>query len=169
MRRGYFYLLIVAVVIGVSLYGFMGNEGQSKLRNMLPFHHATFVSGATVQFGTTTVSVDVASTPAQMSLGLSGRSSLPSDHGMLFMLGQDSATAFWMKDMKFPLDLIWIHGGTVIDLDANVPVPTTTTLPLYTPISPVNYVVEVNAGFAEAHHINIGSQVVITVDGIRKN
>lgn len=164
MRRGYFYLIVIAVIIGASLYGFMGDEGRAQLRNMIPFRHSAETAAAAVRFDGVTVTAEVASTAVQQSKGLSGRTSLAADTGMLFVFSQDASTAFWMMDMKFPIDIIWIHDDTVVDLDADVPVASGTP-PLYTPVTPVNYVLEVNAGFAAANHIAIGSRVVITVDG----
>lgn len=168
MRRGYFYLIIIAVIIGVSLYGFMGDEGRAQLRNMIPFRRSAETAAATVRFDGVTVTADVASSAAQQSKGLSGRTSLAADTGMLFVFSQDASTAFWMKDMRFPIDIIWINDDTVVDLDADVPIVTSGSPPLYTPVTPVNYVLEVNAGFAAAHGIAIGSAAAITVDPVRE-
>ena len=167
MKKQYLYFLIAAVFIGATLYGFIGDDGRAQLQSMVPFRRSVATETATVRFNDVTVAADVASTPSQLSRGLSGRDSLSADRGMLFILGQDSTAAFWMKDMKFPIDIIWIHDDTVVDIDADVPVASGTP-PLYTPVSPVNYVVEVNAGFAETHHIAIGSSVAIIVDPVRK-
>ena len=167
MRRGYLYALIAAVIVGATLYGFMGDEGRAQLRNVLPFRKAAVTTSSTVRFATVTVPVEVMRTSAEHSKGLSGRDSLPADQGMLFVFGRNATSAFWMKDMKFPIDIIWIHDGTVIDIDSDVPVATGTP-PLYTPVTPVNYVLEVNAGFAAAHGIAIGSPADIRVDPVRE-
>jgi uncharacterized membrane protein (UPF0127 family) len=75
--------------------------------------------------------------------GLSGRSSMPRDKGMLFDFGQDGQRCMWMKDMKFPLDIIWIAS------DKQVVAVQRNTAPSSYPLQycyKATYVVELNAG-----------------------
>lgn len=106
------------------------------------------------------VSVDVAATEVTREKGLSGRPGLASDQGMLFIFDHADTYAFWMKDMRFPLDLIWISGGRIADITADVPVqPAGAPLPTYTPRVPVDRVIEVSAGFAQANGLRVGEPV----------
>ena len=57
------------------------------------------------------------------NLGLSGRSSLAENEGMLFIFDTPAVYEFWMKDMNFPLDFIWINNGLVVDLSEHIPPP----------------------------------------------
>ena len=66
---------------------------------------------------------------------------------------------FWMKDMNFPLDFLWLNEKKVIDLTENVPAPIDkdlTNLTLYQPSEPVNEVIELNAGMVKELGIKIG-------------
>lgn len=74
--------------------------------------------------GQTPLTVEVASTITQKQQGLSGRASLPEGRGMLFTFDQPGPYSFWMKDMNFALDFIWLQRGTVVEMEQNVPPPT---------------------------------------------
>ena len=106
----------------------------------------------------------MAETDAEIELGLSYRESLPADTGMLFQLGYgDTYPRVWMKGMEFPLDIIWIDKWKVVDIHHNVPNEPLDTpeeeLPLYIPASPVDMVLEVNAGYAKEHDIQVGDNL----------
>lgn len=111
--------------------------------------------------------VERAITPAQHVQGLSGRPKLDPGTGMLFIFDQELRRSFWMKDMHFPLDMVWINAQCVVaDITHNAPPPTrgqtTADLPLYTPKGPAMYVLEINAGEAESAGIQVGDPVHYT-------
>lgn len=95
----------------------------------------------------------------ERSLGLGGRDTLLEDHGMIFVFEKKDLYAFWMKGMRFPLDMIWLNDNIVVDITKNAPVVKSGEFPRYTSKSPANYVIEVNAGFTDKYNINIGDQV----------
>ena len=110
---------------------------------------------------------ELASTPGHRAVGLSGRDSLLSLTGMLFTWETGIATAFWMKGMRFPLDLIWISKDcVVVNIMSDLPSPTPETpsgeLPLYRSEESAAYTFEINAGEARKHRIVLGSQVRFT-------
>ena len=107
------------------------------------------------------LTVEIAQTDVQQQKGLGGRSIMPENEGMLFLFTNDSQPIFWMKDMEFGLDLIWIKDNQVIEITANVPPPTLASenLALYQPAKPINKVLEVNAGWAKKHEINVGMNI----------
>jgi len=107
------------------------------------------------------IEVQTVSSQAAMAKGLGGRDSLPPDEGMLFVYSDYRRPGFWMKDMKFPIDIIWIKDDTIIDITEKVPVAATAVLPHYWPKEPVNYVLEVNAGFVSQNNVKIGDRVEI--------
>jgi len=128
----------------------------------------TFVSdvyhqGPAVTIGSTRINVQVSRTKAEVEQGLSGRVSLPSDSGMLFAFAEADIYHFWMPNMYFPLDMIWINKGKVVDISADVSNDFDPMKPkFYTPKEPAQYVLEVNAGFASNHKIRIGDSVKFT-------
>ncbi len=104
------------------------------------------------------MNAEVAESAESLEKGLSNRESLDEDHGMIFVMPIVDIYNFWMKDMKFPLDIIWIdENKTVVDIDFNV---SPDTYPNYfTPDSVVKYVFEVNAGIAEKNNIVVGTKL----------
>ena len=104
--------------------------------------------------------VEIADTPELQVQGLSGRKSLSENKGMLFVYEKPAMPGFWMKDMRFPIDIIWLGEDIrVAGIEAHVP-PETYPAVFYSP-SPVRYVLEVNAGWAERNGITSGSKICI--------
>ncbi len=75
-----------------------------------------------VHVGDATARADVADDDAERARGLGGRARLGRDAGMYFVMPGDSPS-FWMKGMRFPLDMIWIRDGRVVDVTARIPPP----------------------------------------------
>ncbi len=106
------------------------------------------------------VKVELADTSVQRELGLSGRGNLEENSGMLFVFTSSDKHTFWMKDMNFPLDFIWINQGKIVQIDKDVPRPTKGKAPVVIkPTTPVNWVLEVNAGFTQNHSLVVGDIV----------
>lgn len=108
--------------------------------------------------------VDLAVFVEERVQGLSGRQSLDPDRAMLFVYEADGPRTFWMPDMHFPLDMVWIRADCVVDGVTNdVPNPPRDAprdqLPRYPSTGPVRFVLEINAGQAEARGIGPGSPV----------
>ena len=113
----------------------------------------------TISIAQTSVRVAVADTPTLRSSGLSGYRGLAGDEGMLFIFEEDGMHSFWMKDMRFPIDILWISSdGRVVFIEKEV---SPETFPKsFTPATPARYVLEVEAGFVEKHGIEIGDSTV---------
>src|SRR5258706_3224612 len=77
-----------------------------------------------LQVASTPLCVQIVSSIADEATGLGGRDSMSADQGMLFKFtAKDPKPGFWMKDMRFDLDLIWINNGRIIGITKNVPAP----------------------------------------------
>ena len=77
-----------------------------------------------VTIGAATWLVELAITGEQLGQGLSGREILPAGTGMLFIYEQEGNRTFWMPDLRFPLDMVWIGGNCeVVDVTLNAPIP----------------------------------------------
>ncbi len=109
--------------------------------------------------------VEIASTSLSQTRGLSFRPSLGTNGGMLFIFDVGSVQTFWMKDMNFPLDMIWISGATVVGFTQNIPAPPPGTalwnLPVYSSPGNTDKVLEVNAGTVAKYNIRVGDVVTI--------
>ncbi|MBI4157467.1 DUF192 domain-containing protein [Candidatus Woesebacteria bacterium] len=118
-----------------------------------------------VTIGTTKVSVEIADDETERKKGLGGRESIGQNEGMLFVFPQKtSSLVFWMKEMGFPIDIIWIDENKIVKIDKNVqpePGVSDNNLKRYYPETPVNFVLEVNGGFADKNKINLGDTVQI--------
>lgn len=118
------------------------------------------------------VIVEIADTDAARAQGLSDRPALEKNQGMLFVFERADKHSFWMKDMRFPLDVIWFNDNwQVIDLTENISPPPTAEqaknfLTIYQPRAPARYVLEVNAGFIARHDISMGVQVILPLGGL---
>ena len=114
--------------------------------------------------GAQELSVEVVRTPEEITLGLGNRDQLGAD-GMLFVFDQSRQAWFWMKNMRFDIDIVWIYQGKVINITQNVPHPRATTpdseLPLYSSGVAVDMVLELVAGDALRRGITVGSAVTM--------
>jgi uncharacterized membrane protein (UPF0127 family) len=97
-----------------------------------------------------TIVVELAETPAQRTLGLSGRDSLPKDEGLLFIFDQESeSNCFWMKDMNFAIDMVWLDSDkNVVTIKENATPESYETRETFCPDQPAKYGLEINTGKA---------------------
>ncbi len=141
-----------------TIEGAAGAADNSGENPMLPGEELT-VDGATFN-------VEIASTTLEQSRGLSFRTSLGEHDGMIFLFGSGGTQSFWMKDMNFALDMIWISGNTVAGFSQDVPAPAPGTrlwqLPIYRSPANVDKVLEVNAGTVAKYGIKAGDTVTIS-------
>lgn len=118
------------------------------------------VEAPTITIGDVSFKAIVVDTQALRRQGLSSRPSLDVDTGMLFIFSDAKVRSFWMKNMHFAIDIIWIDEDLrVIDITHNV-LPETFPETV-SPKSPVRYVFEVNSGIAKERNIAIGDPVVL--------
>lgn len=116
------------------------------------------VSRGTVRIGDAVFRVDVASTKEKRELGLSGRKTLAAGEGMLFVFDTPGRYPFWMKDMNFPLDILWIdEHQTIVHIAPNL-VPETYPNAYTTEIDAL-YVLELPAGTVGTKGISVGEKV----------
>ena len=104
---------------------------------------------------------DIAATDEQQIKGLSVKDSLAENEAMLFVYDNEAEYTFWMKDMKFPIDIIWIDANkTVVHIEHDLqPCSSELLCPSYKPIDDSLYVLETVSGFAEKHDIAKGTPV----------
>jgi len=134
-----FILLIIVAVLGTILY-------YCRIKPL----------SATVTVRETTFVIELALSAAEKMKGLSGRSNLPPKHGMLFLYDHKERFPFTMTGMIFPLDFIWMDGNVILDITKNV----TPGTPMILPSVPVDKILELNAGEADAVGMNIGDRVL---------
>lgn len=122
---------------------------------------AVTTSTTRIMVGGAVLTVELAETATAQENGLSGRLSLPSDHGMLFVFKHQDYWSFWMVDMRFPLDIIWFNSTRqVVFTEPNLSPCTPQNCPVITSAAKAMYVLEANAGFIAAHKIRFGTTFV---------
>ncbi len=99
--------------------------------------------------------IEIADTPEERIKGLSGRESLSENSGLLFVHSQPGIYGIWMKDMKFPIDVIWLDADfRVVDIAKDIKPDSFPRV--FEPSQPALYILEVNAGFADKNQIKKG-------------
>ena len=114
-----------------------------------------------VTVGGVNLITSLSTTPDAQSKGLAIRDSLNENEGMLFIFETPQKYSFWMKDMKFPIDIIWINqDGKIVHIEKNLP-PCVFLLPCpsYAPNDDSLYVLEVVSNFTNKFDINVGDSV----------
>ena len=121
---------------------------------------------ATVRFLTdplVDVQVEIAQSPEELQQGLMHRESLGEQEGMLFLFGTEQPLDFWMKNTLIPLDIIFVNSEfEIVSVRTAVPCEAD-PCPLYSSGRAAQYVVEVNAGFAEDQGIHIGDRIELRI------
>lgn len=110
----------------------------------------------------TSLKLEIADSDPARTQGLSGRESMDANAGMLFVFDTPGIYPFWMKDMKFPLDMVWIDDGRVVDVATlRQPVPTELVPPSHIPSVVADLVLELNAGKAAELGLAKGATVIL--------
>lgn len=163
MKKFWIQVIVLVAIIFISMYVSFDNN-TDLLNSLLPASSQP-TQKSQLKIDDTTLTVEVADTPQTRNQGLSGRDSLSPNSGMLFVFPDTKKDQFWMKDMKFPLDFIFIRSGKIVDLIQNVPVPAPnqpdSSLPIYEPVEPIDMMLEVNAGFVRDHNIKVGDTIYL--------
>ncbi len=103
----------------------------------------------------TTVEIAIADNQKTRRTGLSNLEILPQKRGLLFVFTDSKKYGIWMKDMNFPIDIIWLNKDLrVVDIHKNISEDTYPTS--FHPKMPATFVLEVNAGFSEKYNVEIG-------------
>lgn len=164
----------VAIAIGViavallhfnpaitSMLGHQEHEQQEILINQQVRSGSNGFRQINVVVNGVVLVADIAATVEQMTMGLSVKDSLNENEAMLFVFDQEAEHTFWMRNMKFPLDIIWIDADkSVVHIEHNLqPCSSGLFCPTYKPIGDSLYALETVGGFAQKHDIVKGTMV----------
>lgn len=109
------------------------------------------------------VQAKIADEAKEHQTGLADYSSFALGDGMIFVFDKSASYVFWMKDVEFAIDIIWIDDAKkIVDIAPNVPPEPNKgekDLTRYKPKSDAKYVLEINAGLSALHNLQIGDQV----------
>jgi uncharacterized protein len=108
------------------------------------------------------VQVEIADTDLERQTGLSGRTVLAEDAGMLFVFDQEQPLSFWMKDTLIPLSIAYVAAdGRIVDIQDMQPLDETP----HPSAEPAQYALEVNQGFFEERGVAVGDAIELPVQG----
>lgn len=124
----------------------------------LPQEKKFVLGGPRVMIGDTSFSVEVAKTQEEQSRGLGYRDSLCETCGMLFIFPRLDRYGFWMKGMRFPLDILWIRDGKITHIERDVDFRDQQKV--YSPREPADRVLELNADTCRRKGIHEGDIVL---------
>lgn len=107
------------------------------------------------------VTVEIADNDEERARGLMWRDSVPENTGMLFIYPEDIDAVFWMKNMKVPIDMIFITSQKTVDTihHSVPPCLADQTCARYSSEGLVRYILEVRAGYAKENNIQIGDNI----------
>lgn len=146
------FAMLFLIVIGISL-------SQNYLKdNPLPF-----LKNPTITIGKQIFKLYIAKTDKEKEIGLSEKKSLQQDFGMLFPFERADYYSFWMKNVQFPIDMIFINGKKIVKIYQNVqpPVAKEESLAIYKPEKPADKVLEINGGLSQKYNFKEGDEVKI--------
>lgn len=147
---------IIGVIVFLILIAFITLPTGDYL------HHGSTVVFEGKDNKTITAQVEIADTEATREYGLMNRTSMPLDHGMLFIFDYQTDVSFWMKDTLIPLDMVFLNNnGRIVDIYKNA---TPLSEATYTAKSPSKYVIELNGGYCDKYGIQIGDNVSIHIE-----
>jgi len=137
-----FTIFLLAVVVWAGWLFFYKNKPA----------RVTFASGSVIN-------VAVADTPALREKGLSKREILRDDEGMIFVFDTIDRHTMWMKDMYFPIDIIWLDENfKIVDIHKSVSISSYPNT--FQPSTGAGFAIEANAGYSNRHGVKVGDFVI---------
>lgn len=120
---------------------------------------------ATAAFGDEKIKLSVAKTTKEHEIGLSNRKSLKENQGMIFLFDKPDYYSFWMRNMKFPIDILFLNGNRIVTIHKNVKPPESNnaSLPLFTSDGPADKVIELPAGKSDNLDLKDGDTISLTL------
>ena len=145
-----FSLAIVSIALIISSVVFVVQQGSSL---SLQIARVTFEQGETLF-------METANTLAQKTKGLSGSREVPRD-GLLFIYKTPEDVGIWMKEMNYPIDIVWVADGKVVHIVENAQPDDSSNREVYRAGQEVSYVLEMKAETIQELGISLGDQVEI--------
>jgi uncharacterized protein len=132
-------LIALAIIIGGGLLWWNITQGQSAL-SLAGYNY----------------SMTVVKDGPELTRGLSGTDNLPNDQAMLFVFPNDDLWGIWMKDMNYPIDIVWLDSDRTVVHTVQNALPSSYPNTTFKPPVPARYVIELSSGTIERTGIKIG-------------
>lgn len=144
VQRAIVWLIVlgVLVAVGCGVFSIITNMNQQRV---------------SIAIGKANLRAEVADTDELRTKGLSGRQELEENQAMLFVFDNNAQHSIWMKDMRIPIDVIWLdEKKKVVHVEHDV-WPDSEPHETYVPPKPARYIIEVTAGEAKKAGIKVGA------------
>lgn len=152
------HVFLVTLLLCAASCGSSSGDAASAVATM----ENPALETTTVVLGGVNITAEIANTERERQLGLMNRHELASDAGMLFIFDVAVQDPFWMQNTYIPLDIAFLDANKRIVYLAKDMTPLSEEY--MTPNSSYLYAVEVNAGFCDAHNVNVGDYAEFTVE-----
>lgn len=150
MKRDYKALIVIVVLVSIAFFIFKNSMGNSVSDRVCIKNKACF-------------NAEIADTDEKKVLGLGNRDFLWKNSGMLFVFEEKGIYGFWMKDMRFPIDIIWISkemkiSGIVKNFQ---PCESNEFCPVVYPDEEIAYALEINSGLSDSYEFEEGEEILL--------
>lgn len=151
---GLFAILLILIIGTIISQNYLQNRDSNNSINSRS-------KTPTATINNHTFKLEVAKTQKEKGVGLSTKSTLEQNVGMLFPFDKPGYYPFWMKNMKFPIDIIFIRNGRIVTIHKNIKPPRNPNEnpPIYNSKEPADIVLEINAGLSEKYKFKRGDIV----------
>lgn len=142
-----FSLLFLVILSAWGLYFYLNKKNEENIY---------YANEKEAVLGKCAFELEIADTEELRKKGLSNRDELCPDCGMIFFFEKEGNYFFWMKDMRFPIDILWLKDGEVVDINQNV---NHKSKSVYSTREKADKVLELNANEVERCEIKIGDKL----------
>lgn len=162
-RAAFVIFCVVLLALGVVLFGVLRDQSADENNpdrgsNVAQQAEPDELLCVQAQTDDECIYTEVVAAPEELRRGLSGRETLPEDHGMLFDFGQMSQHCMWMPDMAFAIDIVWLDAEQrIVTIKPDI---TPETYPESFCGDPAEYVLEVNSGVVAERNWRVGQQLL---------
>ena len=140
-------ILLVLLATGIGFASWLLSAPEApRMRH----DHEVAINGKTLQ-------LEIANTPVAIVQGLSGRKAMAADEGLLFIMPNVEYQTFWMKDMNFAIDIVFLREGKVVDL-VTLQRPSLASIPSHQSKAEADMVLELNEGMVKEYKLEIGTK-----------
>jgi len=143
-----FPTLVIILIIIFSIFIYQNNKNAEEISQVCIKNNC--------------FAVELAKTDGERQKGLSNRTSLDKNTGMLFIFPEIGIYNFWMKDTLIPLDIIWINENKIVYIERNAQPCLETFCPIFNPNQTANYVLEINGNLTTEYNISEADIVYFT-------
>lgn len=153
MKKMLFSAAAIILLCAAFLYVRHGSESETA-------DNATVDSRVDVSINGTLFKAYVSDTPAARAQGLSGVRHMKENAAMLFIFPNEGSWGIWMKDMKIPIDILWLDSNKrIVHIEKNISPETYPNI--FFPRSASLYVIELPAGTIDSLHVSEEDSVVL--------